>query len=127
MAMYGNPNQVFEYFSDSDAITCEAAANLTGCTLVKLAPGGEAQRPKVTTCGAGEAPYGVAAWDVKAGQTVTILRKGVVSVKAGAAVTPGRVQSDAAGKVVPLSTGQPVGHAHADAATNTDAAVALNV
>lgn len=125
--MYGNANQAFEFFSDSDAITAEATTAITGCTFVKLAAGGTPQVPKVTTCGAGEAPYGVAAWDVPAGARVTILRKGVVSVKAGGALTPGRVQSDAAGKAVTFSTGVPAGMAHADASTTVDAAVALNV
>lgn len=125
--MYGNPDQAFEYFSDSDAITCVADTAITGKTLVKLAAGGADQRPRVTTAAAGDAAYGVAAWSVLAGEDVTIIRKGVVSVTAGAAINPGPVQAGAGGKLAPLSTGERVGHAHADAAANADAAVALTL
>ena len=38
-----------------------------------------------------------------------------------------RVEVGAGGKAVPRTTGIIVGYAHADAATNTDAAVALSV
>ena len=44
-----------------------------------------------------------------------------------AAITPGPVQVGAGGKAVPHAAGILVGYAHADAATNTDAAVALSV
>lgn len=125
--MYGNPNQVFEYYSDSDAITATAAAPVTGGTFVKLAAGGAAQMPKVSTADAAGAAYGVAAYDAAAGEQVTILRKGVLGITAGAAVTPGPVEVGAGGKAVPRTAGIIVGYAHADAATNNDAAVALSV
>lgn len=125
--MYGNPNQVFEFYSDSDAITAIAAAPVTGGTFVKLAAGGAAQMPKVSTADAAAYTYGVAAYDAAAGEQVTILRKGVLGIIAGAAVTPGPVQVGAGGKAVPHTAGILVGYAHADAAINTDAAVALSV
>jgi len=125
--MYGNPDQVFEYLSDSDAVTCTAAANITGKTLVKLAAGGTDQLPTVTTCAAGDVAYGVAAWTVLEGERVTVIRKGVVSITAGGALTPGPVEAGAGGTVVAATTGERVGHVHADAATNDDAAVALTL
>lgn len=125
--MYGNPNQVFEFYSDSDAITAIAATAVTGGTFVKLVAGGAPQMPKVSTADAAAYAYGVAAYDAAAGEQVTILRKGVLGITAGAAVTPGPVQVGAGGKAVPHTAGILVGYAHADAATNTDAAVALSV
>ena len=50
-----------------------------------------------------------------------------ISTTAGSAITPGPVQVGAGGKAVPHTAGILVGYAHADAATNTDAAVALSV
>jgi len=125
--MYGNPDQVHEYLSDSSAVTCTASGAITGKTLVKLAAGGSGQLPTVTTCAAGDPAYGVAAWSVAAGERVTVLRRGVPGITAGAAITPGPVQAGAGGKVVPLTTGIRVGFAHADAANNTDAVVALSI
>lgn len=125
--MYGNPDQVHEYLSDSDAVTCRATANITGKTLVKLAAGGAQTLPNVVTCAAGDAAYGVAAWSVVSGEHVTVIRKGVPGITAGAAVTPGPVQAGANGRVVPHTTGIRIGMAHADAANNTDAVVALTL
>lgn len=126
--MYGNANQVFEVFSDSDAITANPTANLTGGQLVKLAAGGTARVPNVTPAAAGDPVYGVAAWDVVANERVTVLRKGVFDLPVGStAVTPGPVQADANGRVIPRTTGQIVGYAHNDAAPGDFAAVALSI
>lgn len=125
--MFGNADQVHEYLSDSSAVTCTAAAAITGKTLVKLAPGGTGQLPAVTTAGAGEPAYGVAAWSVVEGERLTVIRRGVPGITAGAAITPGPVQTGADGKVVPLAEGVRVGFAHADAANNAEAPTALSL
>ncbi|UAW09366.1 head fiber protein [Arthrobacter phage Lilmac1015] len=127
--MYGNADQLFEYFSDSSAITCKAGAAVTGKRFVKLAAGSTAQEPIVVPCGAGERPYGVAAWTVANGEHVTVVRRGVVSVTAGAALTvPLAIASDASGRAVAVGASPAVayGDLHGDAAINTDAAVALS-
>lgn len=129
--MFGNPNQVFEFFSDSDAVTCEAAAAITGKTFVKLTTGGKDQVPRVVTCGAGERPYGVAGWDVASGAKVTVIRKGILTVTVGAALTAAAAVSVGAdGKAVAAAvdgTTPIVGDVHADTALNADAAVALSL
>lgn len=125
MAYQSNP--IFEYFTDSDKITCRAVGAVTGKTLVKLVAGGADQVPAVSTAGASDVAYGVAGWDVADGEKVTIYRRGVLSVTASAALTAGtRVQPAANGRVAALTTGTPVGQVHADAASGADAAVAVN-
>lgn len=120
-------NPIFEYFTDSSKITCKASGAITGKTLVKLAAGGADQCPVVAAAAAGDTAYGVAGWDVKDGEKVTVYRRGVLSVTAGAALKAGEsVEVGAGGKAVKVTTGRPVGQVHADAANNTDAAVAVN-
>lgn len=128
--MFGKANQAFEYFSSSDAITCEAVGPIVGKTFVKLVPGGRAQRPKVSVAAAGERPYGVAAWDAANAESLTIIRVGVISVTAGAALSAGdAVAVGADGKAVKVGAAPAVayGDAHADAPINTDVAVALSL
>ncbi|QWY81914.1 hypothetical protein SEA_SICARIUS2_9 [Arthrobacter phage Sicarius2] len=126
--MFGKPNQAFEYFSSSDAITCEADAAVVGKTFVKLVAGGRDQRPKVVTAGAGERPYGVAAWDAAKGESVTVIRVGIISVTAGEALGAGAaVAVGAGGKAVAAAAGTVYGDVHGDAPINTDAAVALSI
>lgn len=119
-------NPIFEYFTDSDKITCKAVGAVTGKTLVKLAAGGADQVPNVSAAAAGDTAYGVAGWDVADGEKVTVYRRGVLSITAGAALTAGtQVEVGANGHAVALSTGQSVGQVHADAANGEDAAVAV--
>ena len=125
MAYQSNP--IFEYLSDSDKVTCRAVGAVTGKTLVKLVTGGADQAPHVSTAGAGDVAYGVAGWDAADGEKVTIYRRGVLSITAGAALTAGaRVEPGANGAAVAATTGTPVGQVHADAASGADAAVAVN-
>jgi hypothetical protein len=128
--MFGKANQAFEYFSSSDAITCEATAAITGKTFVKLVAGGKSQRPKIVTAGAGERPYGVAAWDAATGESVTVIRVGIISVTAGEAIASGdAIAVGALGKAVKVGAAPAVayGDVHEDAPINTDAAVALSL
>ena len=116
-------NPIFEYFTDSDKITCKASGAVTG----KTAPGGADQCPVVTTAAAGDLAYGVAGWDVKDGEKLTVYRRGVLSITAGAALKAGdQVEVGASGKAVKATAGKPVGQVHADATNGADAAVAVN-
>ena len=81
----------------------------------------------MTTAAAGDTVYGVAGWDVEKGQKLTVYRRGVLSITAGAAVKGGAsVEVGAGGKAVTATTGKPIGQVHADAANGEDAAVAVN-
>lgn len=128
--MFGNANQAFEFFADSAAITCEAGAAITGKTFVKLAVGGRDQNPVVVPAGAGERPYGVAAWNVAQGEKVTVIRRGVITVAAGEAISGGAaIAVGAGGKAVTVGAAPAVayGDVHADTPLNADAAVALSL
>jgi hypothetical protein len=126
--MFGNANQSFKVFSSEDAITCKAVGPITGKRFVKLVAGGTFQVPNVALCGAGEAAFGVAAYDAVDGDKFTVQQVNTWTVTAGAnLVAPLRVQSDATGKAIPLAAGVPLGHLHQDAAINSDAAVRLSI
>lgn len=125
MAYQSNP--IFEYFTNSHRrITGTATAALTGKTFIGIAVGGTDQNPNLKTAVAGSRAFGVAGWDVKTNEKVTIFKKGIVSVTAGAALTAGaEVEVGADGKAIPLATGTAVGQVLADAALGADAAVDL--
>lgn len=124
MAYQTNP--VFEYFNDSDRLTCVAGADLTGKTFVKLAASKNPQVPTVVPCAAGDRPFGVAQCDKKNGEKVTVYRRGVVSVTAGAALTAGKLATAGAnGKAAASTDNTGYGFVLADTANGDDAAVAL--
>lgn len=98
--------------------TCRVVGAATGRTLVKAVTGGAFQVPAVSTCGAGEKPYGLLDGDAVDGESRRVVFDGDWEITAGAAVTAGQpVQSDAQGRVVPATTGVVVGVAAAAAAT----------
>lgn len=124
MAYQKNP--VFEYFNDSDRLTCVAGAAIVGKTFVKLAASSDPQEPRVVPAAAGDRPFGVAQCDVKNGEPVTVYRRGVVSVTAGAALAAGAVAvAGADGKAAASVDTNGYGTVLADAANGADAAVAL--
>ena len=124
MAYQTNP--VFEYFNDSDRLTAVAGADLTGKTFVKLAASKDPQVPAVVPCAAGDRPFGVAQCDKKKGEKVTVYRRGVVSVTAGAAITAGKIATAGAnGKAAASTDNTGYGFVLADTANGDDAAVAL--
>ena len=124
MAYQSNP--VFEYFNDSDRLTCVAGADLTGKTFVKLAASKNPQVPAVVPCAAGDRPFGVAQCDKKNGEKVTVYRRGVVSVTAGASLTAGAIAAAGAnGKAAASSDTTGYGFVLADTNNGDDAAVAL--
>ena len=124
MAYQTNP--VFEFFNDSDRLTCAAGADLTGKTFVKLAASKDPQVPTVVPCAAGDRPFGVAQCDKKKGEKVTVYRRGVVSVTASAALTAGKIATAGAnGKAAASTDNTGYGFVLADTANGDDAAVAL--
>lgn len=116
---YGLINPVYPVFGGPyRSQTCKVVGAATGRTLVKSVTGGTFQVPAVSTCGAGEKPYGLLDGDAKNGEARRVVFDGDWEVTAGAALTAGQVvQSDAQGRVVPVTTGVPVGVTGAAAAT----------
>ncbi|WNN95960.1 head fiber protein [Arthrobacter phage Hirko] len=128
MTMFGNANPSFNVWSDDRAVTAKAVGPIAGSTFVKVVAGGTFQEPHVSTCGDGEQAFGVAAWDVVDGETLTVQQLGTWTVKAGTAlVAPQQIQSDANGKAIVLAAGKRLGSIYSDAANNADAAVRLSL
>lgn len=128
MTMFGNANQSFKVFSSEDALPCKAVGAIPGKRFVKLVAGGTFQQPKVALCGAGEAAFGVSAYDAADGDVFTVQQVNTWTVTAGTAlVAPLQIQSDATGKAIALAAGVRLGLLHQDAAINTDAAVRLSI
>lgn len=131
MAYQSNP--VFEYFTNSQLrVTGTATTALTGKTLCAIAAGGADQNPNLATAGAGAKAFGVVGWDVPIGAKVTVFKKGVIGVTAGAALTAGtEVMADATGKAVAWAAAtdpavnHAVGQVLADTASGDDAAIDL--
>jgi len=128
---YNNP--VFEYFSNSHLrVTGTASADLVGKTFCRVATGGQDQNPNYATANAGGPSFGVVGWDAATGEKVTVFKKGVNSVTAGAALTAGaEVMANATGQAVPWTAAtapavnRTLGIVLADAAAGEDAAVDL--
>jgi hypothetical protein len=120
-------NAAVPFYSEGYIFTCHAAAAVTGKRFVAVTANQVDERPAVSPAGAGVAVLGVAAYDAPLGGGVTVYRKpSVMPVTAGAALTAGQqVQSDAAGRAIPLAAGIAVGFALADAANGADAKIAL--
>lgn len=126
MAMFGNADQAFQVFSDPAATTCKASGAITGKRFVKLVAGGTFQQPKVALCGAGEQAFGVAAYTVADGESVTVVHDNTYTVTAGTNLTaPLEIQSDATGKAIALAAGKRLGSIYSDAVAAGDAAVRL--
>lgn len=125
MAYQSNP--LFEYFSNGHRrLTGTATEALVGKTFLNIAVGGRDQNPNLVTAAAGSRAFGVAGWDVKADEKVTVFKRGVVSVTAGEALTAGtEVEVGPGGQAIPLATGKAVGQVLADTAAGADAAVDL--
>lgn len=88
-------------FKPGQSITFEASADIEGGRLVSVV--GDRV---VDTFGGGGLPIGAAAFDVKAGDDVLVLRGGVQKLVASAAITAGaRVTGAADGTVVTIASG----------------------
>jgi len=128
--MYGNEEQIFEYFAGTEPrITARAAVAIVGRRFVKFAPGGADQAPVITTCDADDPnAIGVAAWSVGAGEDVVVTKlNNVPGVITGAAITaPSLVKIGAGGTVVPLGASDrdlAVGWVYVDKASGVEAPV----
>lgn len=77
----------------------------------------------------GEAVLGVCGWDLATGDIGKVYKVGqgvILPIAAGANITAGQeVQTDAAGKAIPLAAGKAVGYAVDSAASGADAEIAL--
>lgn len=102
-------------------------ASLIDITSTSLPTSYDSGNFVVATCGAGVKAVGVAAYDQAANGILPVKKRGkIVPVTTGAAITAGQeVQSDAAGKAIPLATGRPNGLAHNSAAAGDDVFVEL--
>lgn len=128
--MYGNEEQIFEYFAGSEPrITCRAGGAITGRRYVKFAAGGADQMPVVVQADADDtAAIGVAIFSVPAGEDVVVTKlTNVPGVITGAAITaPSLVKVGAGGTVVPLgASGRDlaVGWVYVDKAAGAEAPV----
>lgn len=138
--MPSKKNPVFEYLSDSKAVTGRVLTGaVTGCRFVKIVTDtdnlwdADRTRP-IATASAGDVPLGVAGWDRDSADeynpnTVTVFRHGVISVTAGEALAAGDlVAVGADGKAVKAAAGAPsFGYAYAAAAIDTLAPIALSL
>lgn len=114
-------------FQPGDEIGCLATADIVGATYVKIAAASGGNEIQVVTAGAGDRPFGVAAFDVLAGQMVTVLRGRFVNhVTAGATITNKQeISVGALGKAVPtVTTDLVVGQATDDAISGALAEIA---
>jgi len=141
--MPAKKNALIEYFSGDAALTGRVlTGKVTGSTFVALAAdtGNQYDADRtfpVATAEAGVHPFGVAGWDRAANDennpnTVTVFRRGVVSVAAGEALAAGdRIAVGAEGKAVKAAAeAVVVGTALRACAANTGdpvAMVALNI
>jgi hypothetical protein len=106
-------NECVAFYDAGEDVTCHVEAAVTGKKLVKISDPIQAGsaglsstttggNPVVSPCGAGEQPFGVAAYDAAIGAKVPVIRgKKVLPLVSGAAITAGaRVMSDSTGRVV---------------------------
>lgn len=127
--MFGNDKQSFEVLSSPDHITALAKTAIPGSRFVKVVAGGTERVPMVELAGAGDRVFGVSAYSVGADAKLTIHRKGVWTVEAGAnLVAPAAIAAGADGKaVVAADAAFVAGQVYADATTSSDAAVVLSL
>lgn len=115
------------FWDVADTITCHAEAAVVGCRLVSISGPRVDGNPQVSHTAAGEEAFGVASRDKGAGEKVMVIRKGIVGVTAGVALTAGQdVQSDANGQAIVLAAGVRAGTVVDDAGIGTIALIALD-
>lgn len=120
-------NVCVPFFKPGQDVTGYLTANLGGKTLVAAVAGGRGGQPHIGLPAAGAAVLGVLGHDGVTGQYVHVNVGGVVPVLAGTGgVTEGtQVETDAAGRVVPRTTGVAVGYCVAGATAGNAAAIKL--
>jgi hypothetical protein len=107
-------------------VSCRATANVTGKRFVAISGNGVLPNPSAAHATAAGRVFGVSGYDVPSGDRFPVVRKGVVPVTAGAALTAGQeVEVGAAGVAVVKAAGVAVGVVLFDAANAADAYVDL--
>lgn len=117
------------YYRDGERVTGVATAAITGGQVLSVsAARADGANISVAPAGAGDVVFGVAGLDAASGETVPVIREGVVGLTASSAVAAGEaVEVAAGGTVAPLSTGVAIGVAVDDIAEDATGAVALNI
>ncbi|BAD55089.1 capsid cement protein [Nocardia farcinica] len=120
-------NECAPLFRPGREITVSATANITGKTFVDVSANrGADGLIRVATATAGTRPLGVASADIANGGIGAILRGGVISITAGATITAGtEVEVGTNGKAIALASGEAVGYAVEDGASNNPVQIAL--
>jgi len=123
--MPSNPSR--HTYSPGQDIPCTASTAVTGARFVLIGTSGVKPNPNIKPCTDGLQPFGVASYDAAVGQTVRVMRAGVVLVKVGAGglTANQEVQSDANGQAIVLAAGKAAGRAVYDAAAGALAEIAL--
>lgn len=126
---------VTPYFDPGQQVTARATAAVTGGTFVAisadladddagalLGAGSEPQGYPSVAPAAGVKALGVATKDADTDESVPVVRTGaIVPVIAGNAITAGaQVETNAAGRAIPLAAGVAVGHALSTVAADGD-------
>jgi hypothetical protein len=111
-------NESIPFYEPGKAITCYATAAITGCRLVKISatrPGPELNTDttggnlRVATCGAGQAAFGVAAYDALINTILKVWHGSgwIVPIFSVGALSAGvLVKSDATGGIVAIGGGE---------------------
>lgn len=98
-----------DHYADGGNVTAVAETDIVGCTFVKIAgPPAQDGSYAVTTCAAGERPFGVAKYDAAAGERLGIARGNgrIGTVAAASNLAPGvEVYSNDFGQASSAGTG----------------------
>ena len=127
-------NEAIYFWTPGKNLPCHAGAAITGKLLVVISanrqsgPGlsatAEGGNYVISQAGAGVKALGVAAHDAAIGTKVSVLRGGVIPVRAGAAIAAFQeVESNANGEVIPKASGVAVGFAMTGAGSGADAEI----
>jgi hypothetical protein len=127
--MTATDNEIVVLYEPADRLTAYPDVAVVGRRAVKInASKASGANVHVVPCTAAAKPLGIAAYDAAIGETVTVVRMGVVSVDAGATVTAGQeVEIDATGRVITLASGKAIGLALNDATVGVICYVALAI
>lgn len=98
-----------DHYANGGNVTAVAQTDIAGCTFVKISgsPADDGNYT-VTTCAAGERPFGVAKYDAAAGQRIGVARGNarIGTVATAGALTPGvDVYSNELGQATAAGTG----------------------
>jgi hypothetical protein len=134
-------NECIPFYDDGDEVTVHAANALTGKRFAAITGrqagyrAGTGANANLDTSGvggnytadvpgAGVKAFGVVQYDVAAGEKVTLMKRKILPVTAGATVTVGsEVEVDAQGRVINLASGKAVGLCLLGATVGLDAEI----